>query len=151
MLSQQIHKGPIHCLAMHSKGDLLLAGQDDGSVSMLNLTKSLANVEKEEKAAFLQLLDRETRREKVLEGIQREKKLKQKGEKGLRSAVAKLRVISAGNLLNSNEETEASKAEKRMLDETTAKFHLSIQSSIDAQRREGKKSVYGEECQQTQI
>ena len=151
MLSQQIHKGPIHCLAMHSKGDLLLAGQDDGSVSMLNLTESLANVEKEEKAAFLQLLDRETRREKVLEGIQREKKLKQKGEKGLRSAVAKLRVIGTGNLINSNEETEASKAEKKMLDETTAKFQLSIQSSIDARRREGKKSVYGEEFQPTQM
>ena len=69
----------------------------------------------------------------------------------MRSAGAKLRVIGTGNLINSNEETEASKAEKKMLDETTAKFQLSIQSSIDARRREGKKSVYGEEFQPTQI
>ena len=90
ILSQAIHSGPIHCLAVHEDGALLCAGQDDGGVVRMEVSPCLSNVNKEEKSTLLQLLDRETRREKVLEGIQRERLLKLKNEKRQSSAITKI-------------------------------------------------------------
>ena len=45
------------------------------------------------KATLLQLFDRETKREKILEGIQREKHLKLRTSRGLQSVKKKMRVL----------------------------------------------------------
>ena len=72
---------------------LVAAGCNDGSVVMLKLSESLSTTTKEDRASLLQLFDRETKREKILEGIQREKMLKQRTDRGLKTAVNKMRVL----------------------------------------------------------
>ena len=60
---------------------------------MLRLSESLSTTSRDDKAALLHLFDRETKREKVLEGIQREKMLKQRTDRGLKTAMKKMRVL----------------------------------------------------------
>ena len=55
--SLQVHSGPVHCLAAHQAGQLVLAGCEDGRVALLHLADSLTNITRQERVgAWLGLL-----------------------------------------------------------------------------------------------
>ena len=85
----------------------MAAGCNDGSVAMLRMSESLSTTSKDDKAALLHLFDRETKREKVLEGIQREKMLKQRTDRGLKTVMKKMRVLGVDTFKRiANRQTE---------------------------------------------
>ena len=146
ILSQQIHSGPVHCLAMHEEGSLLCAGQQDGEVSLLGVSDCLSQVEKEEKSSFLQFLDRETRREKVLECIQKEKLLKEKHNKGMKSAITQIRAIGVKYFKEKSDlNCEIFNTLKDTENEAKKKFFDSIAEDEREREESGKSINYNEE------
>ena len=62
----------------------MAVGAEDGNVSMLELSQSLSEVNRQDKLATSEMFERETRREKILEAIElnREMQLRQKNKSG---------------------------------------------------------------------
>lgn len=67
LLTLQISDAGVHCLAVQQKGTLLVLGGVDGSATLLEVSESLTVHNSNEKASFLQILDREFKRERNLE------------------------------------------------------------------------------------
>ena len=95
---------------------------------MLKLSESLSTTTKEDRASLLQLFDRETKREKILEGIQREKMLKQRTFKKIATRQTEEEIqISAG------------------LERAEKDFYESVQKSVAERRANNKPVVFAEE------
>ena len=124
----------------------MAAGCDDGSVVMIRMSESLSTTSKEDKASLLQLFDRETKREKVLEGIQREKMLKQRTDRGLKTAMKKMRVLGLETFKRiANRPTEEEKMISEGLETAEKHFFESIEKSIAERRANNKPVVFAEE------
>ena len=124
----------------------MAAGCNDGSVVMLRMSESLSTTSKEDKASLLQLFDRETKREKVLEGIQREKMLKQRTDRGLKTAMKKMRVLGLDTFKRvANRQTEEEIMISEGLEKAEKDFFESIEKSIAERRANNKPVVYAEE------
>ena len=124
----------------------MAAGCNDGSVVMLRMSESLSTTSKEDKASLLQLFDRETKREKVLEGIQREKMLKQRTDRGLKTAMKKMRVLGLDTFKKvANRQTEEEIMISEGIEKAEKDFFESIEKSIAERRANNKPVVYAEE------
>ena len=124
----------------------MAAGCNDGSVVMLRMSESLSTTSKEDKASLLQLFDRETKREKVLEGIQREKMLKQRTDRGLKTAMKKMRVLGLDTFKRvANRQTEEEIMISEGIENAEKNFFESIEKSIAERRANNKPVVYAEE------
>ena len=125
---------------------LVAAGCNDGSVVMLKLSESLSTTTKEDRASLLQLFDRETKREKILEGIQREKMLKQRTDRGLKSAVNKMRVLGLDTFKKiASRQTEEEIQISADLERAEKDFYESVQKSVAERRANNKPVVFAEE------
>ena len=125
---------------------LVAAGCNDGSVVMLKLSESLSTTTKEDRASLLQLFDRETKREKILEGIQREKMLKQRTDRGLKSAVNKMRVLGLDTFKKiAGRQTEEEIQISAGLERAERDFYDSVQKSVAERRANNKPVVFAEE------
>ena len=125
---------------------LVAAGCNDGSVVMLKLSESLSTTTKEDRASLLQLFDRETKREKILEGIQREKMLKQRTDRGLKSAVNKMRVLGLDTFKKiASRQTEEEIQISAGLERAEKDFYESVQKSVAERRANNKPVVFAEE------
>ena len=124
----------------------MAAGCNGGSVGMLRMSESLSTTSKEDKASLLQLFDRETKREKVLEGIQREKMLKQRTDRGLKTAMKKMRVLGLDTFKRvANRQTEEEIMISEGIEKAEKDFFESIEKSIAERRANNKPVVYAEE------
>ena len=125
---------------------LVAAGCNDGSVVMLKLSESLSTTTKEDRASLLQLFDRETKREKILEGIQREKMLKQRTDRGLKTAVNKMRVLGLDTFKKiATRQTEEEIQISEGLERAEKDFYESVQKSVAERRANNKPVVFAEE------
>ena len=125
---------------------LVAAGCNDGSVVMLKLSESLSTTTKEDRASLLQLFDRETKREKILEGIQREKMLKQRTDRGLKTAVNKMRVLGLDTFKKiASRQTEEEIQISAGLERAEKDFYESVQKSVAERRANNKPVVFAEE------
>ena len=125
---------------------LVAAGCNDGSVVMLKLSESLSTTTKEDRASLLQLFDRETKREKILEGIQREKMLKQRTDRGLKSAVNKMRVLGLDTFKKiASRQTEEEIQISAGLERAERDFYDSVQKIVAERRANNKPVVFAEE------
>ena len=88
VMTHKIHEGPAHCLAPHPEGFLLCVGGDTGDLAMIQLSPSLVDVTKAEKAAVATMLDRETRREKILSTLRKEDRLKSKAKNKMKMFIS---------------------------------------------------------------
>ena len=88
VMTHKIHEGPAHCLAPHPEGFLVCVGGDTGDLAMIQLSASLVDVTKAEKAAVATMLDRETRREKILSTLRKEDRLKSKAKNKMKMFVS---------------------------------------------------------------
>ena len=125
---------------------LVAAGCNDGSVVMLKLSESLSTTTKEDRVSLLQLFDRETKREKILEGIQREKMLKQRTDRGLKTAVNKMRVLGLDTFKKiASRQTEEEIQISAGLERAERDFYESVQKSVAERRANNKPVVFAEE------
>ena len=69
---------PLSCLSVNETGELVLAGGVDGAVHVLRLHEGLYEGTKAEKEQAGGMFERETRRERILESINKAKKIKVK-------------------------------------------------------------------------
>ena len=97
----------------------------------------------------MQLFDRETKREKILEGIQREKHLKMRTSRGLKSVKKKMRVLGMETF--TKVATRATEEEIEV-DEGLAKaeqnFFNSIEMNLKERKARNKPTVYSEKYEQ---
>eukprot|EP00158_Paraphelidium_tribonemae_P004535 Partr_v1_DN26809_c0_g1_i1_m40168 putative Dynein, axonemal, intermediate chain 2 len=80
-LTLQISNSPISCLRIQDNGRWVAAGSKDGNTTMAQVSDSLSKMQNNEKSTFSQMLERESKREKLLESVAREKRLKMQNAK----------------------------------------------------------------------
>eukprot|EP00325_Prymnesiales_sp_UTEX-LB-985_P001884 CAMPEP_0174697580 /NCGR_PEP_ID=MMETSP1094-20130205/3399_1 /TAXON_ID=156173 /ORGANISM="Chrysochromulina brevifilum, Strain UTEX LB 985" /LENGTH=567 /DNA_ID=CAMNT_0015894583 /DNA_START=31 /DNA_END=1734 /DNA_ORIENTATION=- len=85
-LSMQVDADGLRTVKMQDGGSLIATGSVDGSVYMLELCEGLAVIQPNEKNSVLQMLERESKREKNLEA--RAKELRQKEKRASEMAAA---------------------------------------------------------------
>ena len=88
VMTIKIHEGPAHCLAPHPEGFLMCVGGDTGDLAMIQLSASLVDVTKAEKVTVATMLDRETRREKILSTLRKEDRLKAKAKNKMKMFIS---------------------------------------------------------------
>ncbi|XP_050391535.1 dynein intermediate chain 3, ciliary [Patella vulgata] len=77
-LSLQVCDVPLHSLRVQEQGRLVACGSQDGTTTLLELSEGLYTLQRNEKNLVTAMFERETRREKILEGRHREMKLKER-------------------------------------------------------------------------
>merc|ERR1711998_441201 len=87
-LSLQVDGDGLRTVKMQDQGTLLATGSVDGSVYMLELCEGLAMMQSNEKNSVLQMLERESKREKNLEARAKELRQKEKRASELASQAA---------------------------------------------------------------
>jgi dynein intermediate chain 2 len=75
-LTLQVCEGPIQSTKLQDHGKLLAAGARDGSTTLIELSDNLSKIQNNEKIIFGQMVERESKREKTLESIARERRIK---------------------------------------------------------------------------
>ena len=79
MINQLCNKSTNSLLNIQSAGQLIVAGDASGTTTMYELSEGLTVMQQNEKASIMQMLERESKREKNLET--RQKELKQKARR----------------------------------------------------------------------
>ena len=126
VLSSKVSDTPLTSIKVQDQGSLMAVGAEDGNVSMLELSQSLTEVNRQDKLATSEMFERETRREKILEAIElnREMQLRQKNRSGL------LSVLTGGKkdtfCLTERKETEEEKKKVDPLEEAEKEFYRII-------------------------
>merc|ERR1719446_909030 len=77
-LSLQVDDDGLFTVKMQEQGNLLATGSVDGSVYMLELCEGLSCMQQNEKSSVMQMLERESKREKNLEARAKELRIKEK-------------------------------------------------------------------------
>jgi dynein intermediate chain 2 len=77
-LNIQVCDEPLQCLRVQEQGRLIATGSQSGTLTLLELSDNLCQLQRNEKALVTTMFERETRREKILESRNRELKLKEK-------------------------------------------------------------------------
>ena len=79
VLSIEVSEAPLTSFNIQSAGQLIVAGDASGTTTMYELSEGLTVMQQNEKASIMQMLERESKREKNLET--RQKELKQKARR----------------------------------------------------------------------
>ena len=77
-LSLQVDGDGLKTVRMQEGGSLVATGSVDGSVYMLELSEGLSTIQNNEKSAVMNMLERESKREKNLEARAKELRAKEK-------------------------------------------------------------------------
>ena len=88
VLSITVSDDPLSALAIQQQGRLVACGAKDGDVSILELCDGLVEIQSNEKQSMNQLFERETKREKNLDQIEKEARMKAKKEARMKSQAA---------------------------------------------------------------
>lgn len=78
VVSMKICDQPLISITAHESGDLVACGSAEGTMYLVELSPNLVRQMRNDKSAFTAMLERETRREKIIEGKLKEMKLRQK-------------------------------------------------------------------------
>jgi len=82
-LSLQVHNDGLKCVRMQEAGVYVATGTVDGSVYMLELSEGLSAMQANEKSSVMNMLERESKREKNLEARAKELRAKEKRQNDL--------------------------------------------------------------------
>ncbi|XP_057656309.1 dynein intermediate chain 3, ciliary-like [Diorhabda carinulata] len=77
-LSVKVCDEKLNCLKTHDEGRLIAVGNQNGTAYLVELSENLSIMIKNDKMLLSSMMEREARREKILEGRNREIRLKQK-------------------------------------------------------------------------
>uniref|UniRef100_A0A1B6H019 Dynein intermediate chain 3, ciliary n=1 Tax=Cuerna arida TaxID=1464854 RepID=A0A1B6H019_9HEMI len=75
-LSVKVCDEPLRCLRCHEYGELVAVGNDRGTAYLVEFSENLAVSAKNDKALLTAMFERESRREKIIEGKMREIRLR---------------------------------------------------------------------------
>jgi len=143
---KQISNGPIHCISVHNQGSHMCVGKDDGGVSMIQISESLSSITREEKASLNGLFDRETRREKALELLDREARLRAKNKKNIKCIPRLIRSLGMQRFTQMGREpTHAEIENKKRLEKAEEDFFNSLKTDRENRIREGKLLHYSDD------
>lgn len=78
VLSIKVCDEPIRCIRSHESGNLVSVGSEMGAMYLLEVSDNMTYSSKNDKPLFTAMLERESKREKILEAKWREMKLKNK-------------------------------------------------------------------------
>ena len=94
----------------------------------------------------MNLFDRETKREKVLEGIHREKMLKLRSERGLKTAIKKMKVLGMETFKKvATRRTEEETIIEDGIAQAEKNFYQSIEDNINSRKLNNKPVVYADD------
>ncbi|XP_068717827.1 dynein intermediate chain 3, ciliary-like [Montipora capricornis] len=79
-LSIQVCDESLNSLRVQEQGRLVACGSHTGTVTLLELSEGLCNMQRNEKASVTAMFERETKREKILETRHREMRLKERSK-----------------------------------------------------------------------
>ena len=86
-LSMQVHNDGLYSVSVEPQGQMLTTGSVDGSIYLLELSRGLTELQRNEKSAVTQMFERESKREKNLEARAKELRIsKAKEAKAERAA-----------------------------------------------------------------
>ncbi|XP_068621454.1 dynein axonemal intermediate chain 2-like [Battus philenor] len=88
VLSAQICTEPLLSLRMHETGTMAACGSQQGNIYLVELSQNLAQTDKNDKGLLTAMLERESKRERILESRLRELRLKQRQPERGASALA---------------------------------------------------------------
>ena len=77
-LSMQVHNDGLYSVSVEPQGQMLTTGSVDGSIYLLELSRGLTELQRNEKSAVTQMFERESKREKNLEARAKELRNKKK-------------------------------------------------------------------------
>lgn len=77
-LSLKVCEEALYSLQLQDEGRLLACGSQLGGTTLLELSAGLSTIQRDEKSLLATMLERETKREKILEARQRELRLKER-------------------------------------------------------------------------
>ncbi|XP_061149638.1 dynein axonemal intermediate chain 2 [Syngnathus typhle] len=77
-LSVKVCDEALYSLRLHESGRLVACGSQQGSATILEICSGLSNLQKNEKSLMAEMLEREAKREKILEARQKELRLKER-------------------------------------------------------------------------
>ena len=80
VLSINVSTSPLSSLQVQQQGRLLACGSKDGNVSIVEVSDGLAEIQSNEKQSINQLLERETKRERNLDQLEKEARMKARKE-----------------------------------------------------------------------
>ncbi|CAH1645243.1 unnamed protein product [Spodoptera littoralis] len=82
VLTMQVCEEPLVTVRSHDAGSLLTCGSQKGNIYLLELSQNLATSDKNDKLLLTAVLERESKRERILEARLREIRLKQRQAEG---------------------------------------------------------------------
>ncbi|XP_077354000.1 dynein axonemal intermediate chain 2 isoform X2 [Festucalex cinctus] len=77
-LSVKVCDEALYSLRLHESGRLVACGSQQGAATILEICSGLSNLQKNEKSLMAEMLEREAKREKILEARQKELRLKER-------------------------------------------------------------------------
>ncbi|XP_049779568.1 dynein axonemal intermediate chain 2 [Schistocerca cancellata] len=136
-LSVKVCDDPLRCLSISDNGQMIAVGSDMGTVYLVEISENLAELQKNDKPLLTAMLDRESRREKILEARIRELRLKQKVKSGpAREAALKEKAAQAAQRTSS----------EAVLAQVEADFRATIENEMSAGKDETDEEEKAEEA-----
>ena len=113
---------------------------------MIQISESLSSITREEKASLNGLFDRETRREKALELLDREARLRAKNKKNIKCIPRLIRSLGMQRFTQMGREpTHAEIENKKRLEKAEEDFFTSLKTDRENRIREGKLLHYSDD------
>ncbi|XP_076332791.1 dynein axonemal intermediate chain 2-like isoform X2 [Tachypleus tridentatus] len=128
-LSIKVADEALSSIGVHEEGQLVACGSEKGAVSLLKLSIALSNMNKNDKALMTSLLDRESRREKIIEARNREFRLKEK----MKNSVA-----------GEHEDVKVEETQEDDLIKQAEKDFYNFINSVSKQREETEENIHND-------
>ncbi|XP_039285506.1 dynein intermediate chain 3, ciliary [Nilaparvata lugens] len=98
-LSVKVCDEPLRCLRCHESGQLVAVGNDKGTSFLVEFSENFITTAKNDKPMLTAMFERESRREKIIEGKMREVRLRGKVQRVSEVKEVKTNIISAADLM----------------------------------------------------
>ena len=113
---------------------------------MISVSPSLSSINRDEKSSLSGLFDRETRREKNLELLDREAKLRERNKKNMKCIPRLIRTLGMKRFSEqARQPTHGELENKKRLDKAEEKFFNSIKTDRENRIKEGKLLHFSDE------
>ncbi|KAF0294467.1 Dynein intermediate chain 3, ciliary [Amphibalanus amphitrite] len=141
VLTIQVGDSPLETLRVQEAGALLAAGSADGQITLLELSDTLVNSGKNDRLVLTAMFERETRREKILEGKNREARLLKKMKEGNSAVSERSSTISPG--LTASARLEKEQTEVELIEDAQSTFFDTV-CQVKSARRDVQMSQMAE-------
>ncbi|XP_037073887.1 dynein intermediate chain 3, ciliary-like [Pollicipes pollicipes] len=122
VLTVQVGDSQLETLRVQEAGSILAAGSADGQITLLELSDSLVSSQKNDRLVLTAMFERETRREKILEGKNREARLLKKMKADSANSAVSERPSTISPTLTASARAEKEQIEVELIEEAQKSF-----------------------------